>query len=178
MLKKILVCLDGSKFSERTIPYAIERARRFSSKIVLLKVIDLSVSARIIPMPGMAGQSMPTIVPDRLDDMIREEEARDRLYLQSVATRLRETGLDIDYVARHRLAGDTIGNTIVAHAAENDFDLIIMATHRHSFWKHIIFGSVTESVIRKSVVPVLVVSPLSERTNAGSLGEMRQTSLT
>ena len=178
MLKKILVCLDGSKFSERTIPYAIERARRFSSKIVLLKVIDLSVSARIIPMPGMAGQSMPTIVPDRLDDMIREEEARDRLYLESVATRLTETGLDIDYVARHRSAGDTIGDTIIAYAAENEFDLIIMATHRHSFWKHIIFGSVTESVIRKSASPVLVVSPQSGMTNTGSLVEMPQASLT
>jgi len=178
MLKKILVCLDGSKFAEGLLPYAIERARRFSSKIVLLKVINLNVSARIIPMPGMSGQSVPIIAQDRLDEMIREEEARDRLYLESVATKLRETGLDADYVARHRIVGDTIGDTIVAHAAENEIDLIMMATHRHGFWKHLVSGSVTESVIRKSSSPILVISPKYDRAKEDAFGKMPQVSST
>ena len=176
MLKKILVCLDGSKFAEGILPHAIERAKHFNSKIILLTVIDWKVSAFAESMVGMPGQSAPIVIPEQLDNMIRKEESRDRLYLETVAVRLKQMGLDVDYVARRRMVG-TIGDAIVAYAAENEVDLIMMATHRHGFWKRIVSGSVTESVIRKSPSPVLVVSPQCGRTNEGALGEMPQASL-
>ena len=176
MLKKILVCLDGSKFAEGLLPYAIDRARRFSSKIVLLKVIDLKVSVLAVSVSGMPGQSAFIIGQGQLDNMIRKEESRDRLYLETVAVKLKQMGLDVDYVTWHRMAG-TIGDAIVAYARENEVDLVMMATHRNSFWKRLVFGSITESVIRKSASPVLVVSPQCGRTNEGALGEMSQASL-
>lgn len=162
MLKKILVCLDGSKFAEGLLPYAIERARHFNSKIILLKVINSNVSTYVFSLPGMAGQpvqSVPIIAQAQLDSMIREEEVRDRLYLESVATRLRGVGLGVEVVAWRRAAGDGIGDAIVTYAAEHEVDLIMMAAHRRSFWKRFIYGSITESVIRKSSIPVLVVNP-------------------
>jgi nucleotide-binding universal stress UspA family protein len=40
MFEKILVPLNGSGFSNRTLPYAIEIARRFSGKIILFEVVS------------------------------------------------------------------------------------------------------------------------------------------
>ena len=181
MLRKILVCLDGSTFAEELIPYAIDRATHFNSKIVLFKVINSNVSPYLFSLPGVAGQSVtsiPVITPTQLDSMIRGDEVETRLYLENVTTRLRKVGLDVEAVAWRRAAGDGIADAIVTYAAGNEVDLIMMAAHRFSFWKRIIYGSVTESVIRNTAVPVLVINPQSEMTNAGSLDEMPQASLT
>lgn len=158
MVKKILVCLDGSQFAEGLLPYAIERAQHFNSKIILLTVTTSMTSVLTASLPGTAGQAASAMVPAQLDDILRKEETAARMYLESVAIRLREMGLDVDYTTRS-MGGDSIANTIVVYAAENDVDLIMMATHGHSFWKRLILGSVTESVIRKSTTPVLVTMP-------------------
>lgn len=168
MLKKILACLDGSKFAERILPHAIERARHFNSKIVLFKVINVNISAHIISMPGMPGQPTPVILLKQLDSRIREEEIRARSYLDGVAAQLRGMGLDVDRVVLHKTAEGTIGSTIVAYAAANAVDLITIATHGHSGWKHLVFGSVAESVIKNSASPVLVVKPKDTETDGGA----------
>ncbi|MBI2849878.1 MAG: universal stress protein [Chloroflexi bacterium] len=178
MLKKILVCLDGSRFAEGILPYVIERAQHFSSKTVLFKVVNTNVSAYAFSTPGMSGQPVPIIAQRHLDGLIRDEEARDKSYLEGVAARLRLLGLDVEIVTRRRAPGDTISDTIASYAAEHGFDLILMATHGHRFWIRLIFGSMTESVIRKSRVPVLVVSPRYDETKDETLGEMPQASVT
>jgi nucleotide-binding universal stress UspA family protein len=45
MFEKILVCLDGSKFAEQIIPYAVEEASHFKGKLVLLQVFRTSETA-------------------------------------------------------------------------------------------------------------------------------------
>ena len=155
MFKKILVCLDGSKFAERILPHAIERAQRFSSKVVLLRVIRVNIGVYFTHIPGQP----PLIMPELVDGIIREEEIRAKSYLDRVATRLRERGLDIDSVVLPKIAEGTAASTIVTYAVENEVDLIIMATHGYGGWKRLVFGSVVESVIRNSAVPVLAVKP-------------------
>ena len=175
MLKKILVCLDGTRFSEGILPYAIERAQHFNSKLLLLKVSDMISAAQIIMpgMPGMPGQSL-MIDQGSLDRMIREEVERDRAYLGNLTASLRNIGLDADYLVLHRHAGISISDAILNYIEDHDFDLLMMATHGHSFWKRLMFGSVTEFVIRKSPLPVFVVSPQSGETKESIFGEMPQ----
>lgn len=155
MFKKILVCLDGSKFAERILPHAIERAQRFNSKVVLLRVITMNIGAYFTHIPGQP----PLIMPELLDDVTGREETRAKSYLNSVAARLRGVGLNIDSVVLPKIAEGNIASTIVTYAAENEVDLIIMATHGYSGWRHLVFGSIVESVIRNSAVPVLAVKP-------------------
>ena len=45
MFKKILLPLDGSALAERAIPHAIEFARIFNSKILLLRVLEYEPSS-------------------------------------------------------------------------------------------------------------------------------------
>jgi len=39
MHEKILVSLDGSDLSEQILPYALEQAKRFRSRVVLIRVV-------------------------------------------------------------------------------------------------------------------------------------------
>ena len=48
MFNKILVCLDGSSLAEQILPYVTEQAKRFNSKIILLKVVT-DADAVIVP---------------------------------------------------------------------------------------------------------------------------------
>ena len=176
MLNKILVCLDGSRFAEGVLPFAIERANRFNSKIILLHVINSPMATYLASAPAIAGQSMPIIAQPNLDLLIREEEKKDKSYLDRTVVRLNKIGLDAEFTTRRRTAGETIGDTIIHYASECKADLIMMAIHKRSFWRRFIFGSVTESVIRKSASPVLVVNPRSHRARVQSLETLPQPS--
>ncbi|MEI4884363.1 universal stress protein, partial [Klebsiella pneumoniae] len=46
---------------------------------------------------------------------------------------------------------------IVEAAKELDVDLIVIATHGHTGWKHFAIGSTAERVVRAAPCPVLVV---------------------
>ena len=173
MLKKILVCLDGSKFAEGILPHAIERARHFNSKIILLKVITVNIAPYATAVPGQP----VLIMPGLLENNIRTEEMRAKSYLDGVAKRLRETGLDADWVALHGIGEYTVSSIIVTYATENKVDLIMMATRGRSFWKRFMFGSVTESVIRESSTPVLVVKPKDIGAKESAFSEIPQGAL-
>ncbi len=164
MLRKILVCLDGSKFAEGILPYATERAKRFNSKIILLEVITVNISAYAVGVP----QQSALVISGVLQRDICIEETRARLYLNYVTKRLREMGLDADWVALLGITRDSIASNITTYAAENEVDLIMLATHGRSFWKRLVCGSVTESVIRNSSTPVLVVNPTDTETEDGT----------
>ena len=53
---------------------------------------------------------------------------------------------------------------IVDFAKENEMDMIVMATHGLTGWRHFIFGSVAEKVVRLSRCPVLTI-PAPESGN-------------
>ena len=57
-------------------------------------------------------------------------------------------------------AGDA-ASEIVRIASEQSADLIVIATHGLTGWRHLVFGSVAEKVIRLSDRPVLV-APVHE----------------
>jgi len=48
---------------------------------------------------------------------------------------------------------------ILRYAGEHDVDLIIIATHGRTGLAHILLGSVAETIVRNSPVPVMTVKP-------------------
>jgi nucleotide-binding universal stress UspA family protein len=155
MNKKILVCLDGSKFAEQILPIAIERGHYFKSKLVLLKVINVNFGGYATPFPGYT----PFITPEVMDGIISGEEMKAKAYLDNIVSQLSETELDVDAVVLHKLAQGSISSTITAYAKAIGSDLIMIATHQYRGWKRLIFGSTAESLIREAVLPVLAINP-------------------
>ena len=151
MFKKIMVALDGSKFAEQIIPYVLEEALAFKSKVILLQVLSIpGISTPGIPgFPGvpMRSSSMP--------DQIRKDKDKAQDYLKHVAQPFLEQGLRVKCVT---LEGPP-GSVITSYANENKVDLIAIASHGHSGLRHALFGSVAEFVVRESGVPILMIRP-------------------
>lgn len=144
MFKKILVCLDGSSLAEQILPYAIEQALHFHSKVVLL---------RVIRVPGRALPGKPELV-EKEDEPITAKEDEVAKYLDNITNSLLEKGLDVEGVM---ISGRKPDVAIITYARENEVDLIALATHGYSTLGQMVWGSVAESVVRKSGLPVLII---------------------
>ena len=136
MFKKILVCLDGSSFSEQVLHYASEEATAASKKLVLLHVANI---ATMLPEP----------------EQIAADETKAKTYLNKKAKPLKEMGIDTECVV---IVGDP-GPAIVDYAEKSDIDLIAIATHGRSGINRMIFGSVAEYVLKNSKLPILLIRP-------------------
>ncbi|NLE94526.1 MAG: universal stress protein [Dehalococcoidia bacterium] len=142
MFSRILVCLDGTSFSEQIVPYAVETARRFGSELILMTSAE-------IPTP--AAPEYPIEV-DLVQDLRRVEVDQ---YLEDTAARLREAGMAV----RTNTAAGSPGHAIVEYAAQVGVDLIVMGTHGRKNIGRLVFGSVTDHVLKHTSVPVLVLKP-------------------
>jgi glycine betaine transporter len=141
-IKKILVPIDFSAYSENTIDYASTIAERFDATLILFHVIE----------------SLPYSVTDAF------KVVEHRKGLQTLATSLLRN-LSDEIRARKlptktRLVWGTASREILSEARRERPDLIVMGTHGRSGLPHAILGSVAEKVVRLSGVPVLTV-PLS-----------------
>lgn len=146
MFRRVLVCLDGSSVAEQALPYAVEVAERFASKVVLLQVIHLSSS-----LAAAAAQGAERVLQEETDRLAGEARA----YLEQVAAPLREKGLDVEAVALEGAPADAI----VSYAADNEVDLIAIGTHGRKNLGRLVFGSVADRVLKHSSIPVLTIKP-------------------
>jgi nucleotide-binding universal stress UspA family protein len=145
MFKKILACLDGSKFAEQILPYAAEQAARFDGELVLLCVLST------LDLPVAAGIGSQEYVKKQIQ---AEEEIK--AYLNGLAGRM----LSGQKVRLETLVvKGTVGASIVGYARDNGIDLIAIATHGQGGVKRMAFGSVTDQVLRNSDIPLLVIRP-------------------
>jgi len=144
MIENILVCLDGTGLSESILPLATEIAERFGSKVVLLNVL-------IVPLHLSGVGKAEIVVKQSTWVSEREEEVDD--YLEQIAEPLRKRGLDIECVT---IEG-SVEESIITYAKTYDVGLIAMASHGRSGLNRLVSGSATESVLRKSGIPVLAV---------------------
>ena len=72
--------------------------------------------------------------------------------LESATERAGETGVDIE---THRETGKP-ARTIVKYADEEGFDHIVIGSHGREGISRVLLGSVAETVVRRSSVPVTV----------------------
>ena len=119
----------------------------------------LAPACRIAERFGSELLLLRVVTPER--PLVEEAEA----YLSGLA--LPVLGLSI----RTRVLCGAPPELIIAAAAESGADLIVMSTHGRAGLLRLLYGSVTEAVLRGSPVPVLVVpnrvpAPLSELSNS------------
>jgi nucleotide-binding universal stress UspA family protein len=136
-LGKILVPLDGSMLAEAALPTAVGLASKYGATISLLR------GAEAFALPGA----------DTVEAQVTAvREAED--YLAAVVRRLADKG--IGRVETHVWYGPAAA-AIVEAAAVQKADLIVMSTHGRSGLGRLVLGSVTESVVRGTTVPILIV---------------------
>ena len=134
---KILFPLDSTGESESALPCVERLARRWGSEIVLVQVTE--------PFVGMQPQYWQPL----------EEQAlsTSREYLESVQNRL--TGLQVKTLS---LIGSP-PTALVEAAQDEGCELIVMISHGRSGLTRWLVGSISESVLRQSTVPLLLLHP-------------------
>lgn len=136
---RILVPLDGSEVAEAAIAPALELAQAGSSLLILMR----AAVARTLP---------GTDAIDAQILAVREAEE----YLAGVKERLEKNG--VGRVESHVWYGPP-APAIVEAAKAQKADVIVMSSHGRSGIGRIIFGSVAESVLRGTHVPIFLVRP-------------------
>jgi nucleotide-binding universal stress UspA family protein len=146
MFDKILVCLDGSPLSEQVVPYATEVAQRFGSRVVILQVLQIPSS-----LAAASAQGAENVIEEELRRLSFEAHQ----YLDGIATKLKENGVQTEV----SVIEGTPGDAIVEFASQSGIELIVLATHGRKSLGRLVFGSVADHVIRNTTIPVLSVKP-------------------
>jgi nucleotide-binding universal stress UspA family protein len=137
--KRILVPVDFSDCSLDAFEYAALIAQRSKASLKLLHVLEPVSYGLDFTLPHRAQrESSKTAVTERLSDL---------------ASALISVGLASDFLISGGLPADSILNTARAQSV----DVIVMGTHGRRGLSHVLFGSVAESVVRRSSCPVLTV---------------------
>ena len=145
--RRVLVPLDGSALAEQIVPAAVAVAGATASEFVLL---------RIVPPLGTtqpwAAEYAAFVGSSDLKQRMEEAGA----YLDRVAGTLRGKGLEVDTrVVPHSQAAIAI----LDEAERLGADLIAMATHGRGGVTRMVIGSVADSVLRRTVAPLLLIRP-------------------
>jgi universal stress protein A len=141
-LKRILVPVDFSPLSKKALLYAARLAQQFKAEIHLFHVVEPEIPPAfdgymIAPPPISNGSSAAC-------------DGQMKALMHSV----RAAGVArINSSVRCGLASIEI----VDAAKGLDVDLIVIATHGYTGWKHFAIGSTAERVVRAAPCPVLVV---------------------
>ena len=136
-LKNILVPLDLSEMSLKSLQYAVPFAKQFGAKITLLHV-DQPADDADIGYPVSFGPQDSAAFEMQLD--------------QIRATKI-PVEVPVDIAVRH----DLIFDGVLEVAREIRADLIITTTHGYTGMKHLVLGSTAENIVRRAPCPVLVV---------------------
>ena len=141
-LKRILVPLDFSRPSRRTLRFARDWASRFGSEVCLLHVVEA-----IAPIGAFGAEPLaPLPPPEDFHKLARTE-------LEKLAAAEFPESVKVSVHLRDGVPYDKI----VTAARELTADLIIIATHGHTGLARALLGSTAERVVRHAMCPVLTL---------------------
>ncbi len=146
MATRILLPVDRSDHAETAYNLAVDLFD--SGTIVLLHVID----------PADASFSAETSVPNIPEDWYETRRNRAEQQFAALDTMAEDAGLETE----HLVETGKPAATIVETATEEEIDHIVMGSHGRQGVSRILLGSVAETVVRRSPVPVTVAREQSE----------------
>jgi nucleotide-binding universal stress UspA family protein len=142
---EVLACVDFSDATERVLAAAI---RLGATTGLTMRVVH--VAAAEAELAGYDKEDFEASTPDKRAGQLRDEHGR----LQDLTDRLAAGGVTTAEPAL--VMGHTV-EEIVRLAGEFDAELVMVGSHGHGGLHHLLVGSVTEDLLRRSSRPVIVV---------------------
>ncbi len=136
--QRVLVPLDGSPQAHEALTYASETF----PEAALIAVHVLNPAAGTTDIEGIMADTAGVV----------DEQQR---FAEELFEQARKTAGD-QIVNTEILAGRA-ANEIVRYVADHDIDAIVMGSHGRDGAARLLLGSVSETVVRRSPVPVTVV---------------------
>ena len=136
MFERVVIAVDGSPQSSKTIPVGVDLAQKYGSSVAVVHVREHT------RYEGDDVDLGPPIPAESLVD--------------DVVTAFRNAGVDTEGELRRVSPGKT-AEQIVEVANEFGADLIIMGTRGMTEWKSLLLGGVANKVVHHAACPVLLV---------------------
>lgn len=148
--QRIVVPLDGSHRAEMALPMATRLATTLMTPVHIVRVIDLDDVRATISAARHKTSDTPDI-GDTFDDARLFTEEQALAYLETVATPLREQGLDVNTeVLRGTPAFVLLWNIKAA-------DLVVTTSHGRGGFRRWLLGSVAEKLVREGEAPLVII---------------------
>jgi len=155
---RILVPLDGSEFSEASLPHATGMANGPNCEIILFRVNEVAEVSLYFAPELMSGW-------ERYVEQARLATNKHiQSYLQRMSEKLQSEGLSV----RSVVGSGRAAQEIVKYAESYDIDMIAMTTHGRSGFSHWPYGSVANKVIHGTSKPTLLIHPKPKTVQASS----------
>jgi len=139
---KILVPIDGSPSSYRGLRYAADIATKYGAEITLMHVVEQPIYAYSSPSGVMLPAEYFTGMREQAESLL----AKRRKELMSKGVRVKTL------LRRGSPAVQIL-------KVSNGFDLVVMGSRGFGRFKSLVLGSVSNSVVQQSRVPVLIIRP-------------------
>ncbi|TAE78146.1 MAG: universal stress protein [Verrucomicrobia bacterium] len=144
-MKTIVAALDFSNATPLVLHAAVEYARAFGASLQLLHVVE--------PEPSYTAYGF---TPDEFPAIhMFQEEARKRAGARLEELRVQVVG-QVPNVSAHLVEGSPL-HTLVDHLKKQQADLVILGSHGHGAVAALLLGSVAEGMVRKALLPTLVI---------------------
>lgn len=140
-IRHILVALDFNPISEHALAYAVDLAERLGARVTVLHVYSLAV------LMALDGEYLPTA------DSASNKAEDAQKHLDAALAPFANSKVAIHGVLRVGEASEEI----CAQAKELGADLIVVGTHGRGALGRALLGSIAQSVLHASPVPVLTV---------------------
>lgn len=155
-MKKILVGIDGSEKAKEALDKAIEIAEKMGSEIELINVVEpVTFPSGIYPVAvgigGIRESQSPIWVTQYYEEYFKEHEKM----LSETYNEIVEKHPDLK-ISKKVVEG-LPATEIVNEAKSGEFDLIVVGARGLGFVEELFLGSVSDIVVDKSSIPVLVV---------------------
>ena len=134
--KNILIATDGLKHTQNAIDVAIEFAKVTSSKLHAISVIDTILIATVGDMTNTLYDELKIGANLAIEDMVKDINDMEV----------------IKYIVEGKPSEE-----IIKCIEKNNIDIVIMGTSKKTGLSKFLIGSVSEDVLRKSKIPVLIV---------------------
>jgi nucleotide-binding universal stress UspA family protein len=151
-ISKILVPIDGSKFSIKAADYAMLLSSKLDADLFVIHVLDDIPYEHNVDAFGLYDIE----TPDEIKQILQEARDATRGWFDDIKTRAKQKNIRMiktDLVTTR----SSIESAIVNYGERNQIDLIIIGASGHSGFKKLMPGGVASGVVKHSHCPVMMI---------------------
>jgi nucleotide-binding universal stress UspA family protein len=154
-IKTILYATDMGDHMGPVFRYAVEMARRFDAKIIMLHAAEPLSSGVLLAIDiYMSGTSAQELIEDGMKKSLQEMKQRLKRFC---ADELNNDPEDRELISKVKVVSGKSAETITHQAELLEADLIVVGTHTDPSVTAHLLGSTARRVTQLAKIPVLVV---------------------
>ena len=148
-MNKILVAVDGSPLSKKAAAEALELAKKFGAKMMLISVAEVEPEITYTEL----GVTVPVEYINMRDSLVKIKEESAGKMLDAIIGSMDCTGVSIDKVIKIGIPA----HEIVEYTESEKVDLVVLGHRGLNPLKRLFVGSVAKRVIEDAACSVMIV---------------------